>query len=254
MYTTINYEKHDSIGVISLNRPEAMNAMDIVMRTELRNVLNEIKNDDVIKAVIIRGNGKAFCAGGDISTMKSKIKPGAGVKRLQYVHAVYQYIQNLGKPVIASINGVAAGSGLSLACVCDFRIAATNAKFATSFLKIGLVPDCGVLYTLPRLVGLAKAKEMLMLPSVINAEQALNIGLINKVVAPEELENAVLEMAKELISHSAVAMSFTKEILNKAYETDLNDMLQYEAYAQDVCFASEEHKSAVKKFLEKSSK
>lgn len=254
MYKTINYVQDEGIGTIYLNRPESMNAMDMVMRVELRTVLGEIKNDDAVKAVIISGKGKAFCAGGDISTMRSEMKSGDGVKRLQYVHTVYQYIQSLGKPVIASINGVAAGSGLSLACACDFRIAGSNAKFATSFLNVGLVPDCGILHTLPRLLGLARAKEMLMLPSVISAEQAFNIGLVNKVVAQEELDNTVAEFARDLISRSPIALKFTKEIINKAYESDFDSLLRYEAYSQDICFASEEHKSAVKKFLDKNKK
>lgn len=249
MYTTITFEKQAGIGIVALNRPDVLNAMDMVMREELKDVFAAITKDDEVRVIVIKGNGRAFCAGGDLSTM-GEVPVGAGIKRMHNVHLLYKAIQTLGKPVIAMIQGAATGSGLSMACACDFRIAADNSKFAASFINVGLVPDCGIMYALPRIVGLSKAKEMFMLATMVKAAQALEIGLVDKVVPAEELEQEVMALASELASKSSIALGLLKEITNKAFELSLPDLMQYEAFAQDVCFSSEAHRSAVKKFLE----
>lgn len=249
MYTTITFEKKEHIGIIALNRPEALNAMDMVMREELKDVFAAIGKDDQVRVIIIKGNGRAFCAGGDLTTM-GEIPVGAGVKRMHNVHILYKAIQTLGKPVIAMIQGAATGSGLSMACACDFRVAADNSKFAASFINVGLVPDCGIMYTLPRLIGISKAKEMFMLATMVRAEQALAIGLVDKVVPLEQLETEVMILAETLAAKPPIALGLLKEITNKTFESDLASLMQYEAFAQDVCFSSDAHRSAVKKFLE----
>lgn len=253
MYKTIVVDKQESIVIVSLNRPDSLNAIDFVMREELKEAMFSISRDDEVRAVIMRGNGRAFCAGGDVTTMGLSA-PNAGRKRLRNIHLFYKTLMTMDKPVIAAINGYAAGSGLALACACDFRIASKNAKFAAPFINVGLIPDCGALYNLPRLIGIAKAKEVTMLGQAFAAEKALDMGLVNRVVEPEELDAAAMELANDLASRSPIALALNKSIINRSFELDLDSSLDYEAYAQDVCMMSEEHKSAVAAFLEKKQK
>ncbi len=253
MYETILVEKQENIALVALNRPNALNAVDMVMREELRTALYQISRDDAVRAVILRGNGRAFCAGGDITTMGTST-PNAGRKRLINIHTVYKALMKMDKPVIAAINGHAAGSGLALACACDFRIASTKAKFAASFINVGLVPDCGLFYSLPRLIGVAKAKEMTMLGQTLDAKQALAVGLVNSVVEPEELDAAADDLAKNLAARSPVAIALNKSIMSRSFELDLDAALDYEAYAQDVCMVSDDHKAAVAAFMAKRAK
>jgi 2-(1,2-epoxy-1,2-dihydrophenyl)acetyl-CoA isomerase len=253
MYETILVEKKDKILLLTLNRPHALNAMDMVMREEIKEALAQIVRDDEVRVVILRANGRAFCAGGDIKTMGTSA-PNAGRKRLRNVHILYKTLMTMDKPVIAAVNGYAAGSGLALACSCDFRIAAKSAKFAASFINVGLVPDCGIFYNLPRLIGVAKAKEMTMLGQAFDAEKAMELGLVTKVVEDDQLDAAALELANQLAARSPIALALNKSIMNRSFELDLDAALEYEAYAQDVCMMSEEHKTAVAAFLAKMKK
>lgn len=253
MYETITIEKQDNITLLSLNRPQALNAIDMVMREEIKDALFEISRDDDTRVLIIRANGRAFCAGGDINTM-GKSAPNAGRKRLRNIHIMYKTIMTMDKPVIAAINGYAAGSGLALACACDFRIAAKEAKFAASFINVGLVPDCGIFYNLPRLIGIAKAKEMTMLGQTFEANKALELGLVTSIVEAEQLDEAAMDLARKLAARSPIALALNKSVINRSYELDLDIALDYEAYAQDVCMVSAEHQAAVAAFLEKRKK
>lgn len=252
-YTTIQYTRLNTIGIITLNRPQALNAMDLVMRAELKDLFTKLKTDADTKVIIIKGNGRAFCAGGDINTMGT-FKPNKGRARLQNVHPLFKAIQEIDKPVIAAIQGPAAGNGFALACACDFRICADNSKFVTAFINLGLVPDCGTMYTLPRLVGLTKAKELCMLSDKISAQEALAIGLVNKVVPLNELEKATLAFAERLAEHSELALGLMKNILNQTYDLPLTQLLDEEALAQDICMSTDLHKEAVAHFLNKNKK
>lgn len=254
MYETIIVEKKGSIATVTLNRPEALNAVDMVMREELRLALIDIERDENIHVVIMTGTGRAFCAGGDLSTMGTW-KPLSARKRMQNVHPVFKSIITSEKIYIAAINGHAAGSGLSLSCCCDFRIAVANAKFGAPFINVGLVADCSVLYTLPRIVGLPKAKEMVFRGQTVTADKALEIGLVNELVeTQEQLKEKVDALAEELAARSYIALSFDKNIINRAYELGLDDLLDYEAYAQDICFASDEHQQAIAAVMSKKKK
>ena len=245
MYTTIIVEKNAAIATITLNRPDALNSVDMVMREELRLALIDIERDNNIHVVIMTGAGRAFCAGGDLSTM-GKWTPLSARKRMQNIHPIYKTIINSEKIYIAAVNGHAAGSGLSLSCCCDFRIAVSTAKFAASFINVGLVGDCGLLYTLPRIIGLPKAKEMILRGQTFTANIALKLGLLTELVeTPEQLWEKVNSLAKELVDRSYIALSFNKNIINRTFELGLDDLLDYEAYAQDICFASDEHKNAI---------
>ena len=254
MYETIIVEKKGNIASLTLNRPDALNAVDMVMREELRLALIDIERDNDIHVVIITGAGRAFCAGGDLSTMGTWT-PLSARKRMQNIHPIYKSIITSEKIYIAAINGHAAGSGLSLACCCDFRIAIDAAKFGAPFIHVGLVADCGVLYTLPRIIGLAKAKEMIMRGQTITAARALELGLVNELAeTTEEFLEKVAVLATELSSRSYIALSFDKNIMGRTFELGLDDLLDYEAYAQDICFASDEHKNAIAAVMAKKKK
>ncbi len=251
MYETIIVEKKAPIATLTLNRPNALNAVDMVMREELRLALIDIERDNSIHVVIITGAGRAFCAGGDLSTMGTWT-PLSARRRMQNVHPVYKSILKSEKIYIAAVNGHATGSGISLACCCDFRIALNTAKFGTPFINVGLVADCGALYTLPRIIGLPKAKEMIMRGQTITADKAMEIGLLTELAqTTEELWEKVNSLAQELASRSLIALSFDKNIINRTFELGLDDLLDYEAYAQDVCFASDEHKNAIAAIMSK---
>ena len=254
MYETIMVEKKGNIATLTLNRPDALNAVDMVMREELRLALIEIERDSDIHVVIMTGAGRAFCAGGDLSTMGTWT-PLSARRRMQNIHPVYKAIINSEKIYIAAINGHAAGSGLSLSCCCDFRIAVSNAKFGAAFIHVGLVADCGALYTLPRIIGIPKAKEIVMRGLTITADKALDIGLLNDMAeSNEQMWEKVNALAEELAARSYIALSFDKNIINRTFELSLDSLLDYEAYAQDICFASDEHKNAIAAIMNKKKK
>ena len=254
MYETILVEKKKNIATVTLNRPDALNAVDMVMREELRLAFIDLERDNDIHVIIITGAGRAFCAGGDLSTMGTWT-PLSARKRMQNVHPVYKSIINSEKIYIAAVNGHAAGSGLSLACCCDFRISINTAKFGAPFVHVGLVADCSVLYTLPRIIGLPKAKEMVMRGQTITADRAFELGLVTELAeTPEELSQKVTALAEELASRSYIALSFDKNIMNRTFELGLDDLLDYEAYAQDICFASDQHKDAIAAVMAKKKK
>lgn len=254
MYETIIVEKKGSIATLTLNRPDALNAVDMIMREELRLALIDIERDNNIHVVILTGAGRAFCAGGDLSTMGTWT-PLSARKRMQNIHPVYKSIITSEKIYIAAVNGHAAGSGLSLSCCCDFRISINTAKFGAPFVHVGLVADCSVLYTLPRIVGLTKTKEMILRGQTISAQKAFEIGLVNELAeTAEELSEKVNSLAEELASRSYIALSLDKNIMNRTYELGLDEVLDYEAYAQDICFASDEHKNAIAAVMSKKKK
>ena len=252
MYETIIVEKNDKIATIFLNRPEKLNAMNFTMKKELASVVQELEKDDSVAVVIVTGKGRGFCAGADLSeTMGKKVFANDGRQRMRNGFPLYKTVANSDKIYIAAINGAASGSGLSLACWCDFRIASENAKLGMPFVDIGLLPDGGLLYTLPRLIGVAKTKELAMQAEKIDAGKALELGLLTKVVKAEELEIKVKEFAEKVASKSYIALALTKNLLNRTFELASDNLLEMEASAQDICFSSEYHNSAITSILEK---
>ncbi|MDR2006030.1 MAG: enoyl-CoA hydratase/isomerase family protein [Acidaminococcales bacterium] len=250
MYETIIVEKKDKIAALSFNRPDVLNAMDFVMREEIRLALIDLERDDNIQVVVVTGKGRGFCSGADLSaTMGTKYRANAGRKRMRNVFPLYKSIMNSDKIFIAAINGAISGSGLSLACCCDFRFAADTAKFGLPFANIGLIPDCGLLYNLPRLIGVAKTKELAMLAEKFDANKALDLGLVTKVVKADDLLPAVDEFAKTLCKKSYVSLAMTKSILNRTFELTFDNLLEQEAGAQDICFLSDFHNDAIADIL-----
>jgi len=249
-FKTIQLERDKEIGVVYLNQPETRNALSMEMQEELRIALEGLARDGAVKAIVISGRGTAFCAGGDLRTMGDS-KPFQGRQRMQSVHRLVLALRNLEKPVLAAVNGPAFGAGWSLAMACDFVIASEKARFSLAFVKVGLIPDCGSLYLLPRIIGLPKAKELMMTGRVVEAAEAGALGLVNKVVPPEQLLPEALTLARELAQGPPLALGLLKSIVNRAFETDFLTLLEEEALAQDLCLQTEDHREGVRAFFEK---
>ncbi|MCL6560335.1 MAG: enoyl-CoA hydratase [Firmicutes bacterium] len=249
-YKTIQLVREEPVGIIYLNQPESRNALSLQMRDELRLALESWAVDAGIKAIIIGGRGTAFCAGGDLRTM-GNFKPAQGRNRMQAVHRLIMTLRNLEKPVVAAVNGPAFGAGWSLALACDMVVASEKASFSMAFVKVGLVPDCGCMYLLPRLIGLFKAKELMMTGRVMDVTEAVNLGLVNKVVPPDQLLDTAMEMARELAQGPPLAIGLLKSIVNRAQEIDFLTLLEEEALVQDLCFQTEDHREGIRTFFQK---
>ncbi len=240
----------NGICTVTLNRPEVRNVMSLEMREELKDFFIEVKNHDEVKAIILTGEGKAFSAGGDLSALKN-IDAISGRKRLQAGHELIRAILNLEKPVIAAVNGVAAGAGVSLAVACDIIIASQSTFFIQSFVKVGLIPDLGSIYFLPKLVGRHRALEFMYLGEKVAAEQAQAIGLINKVVEDDVLLEEANNLAEKLSKGPKLALGLMKKFVNRSVCDDLDELLELEALGQSLCFESAEFKEGVNAFFEK---
>lgn len=250
-YQTLLYNFTDGVCVITLNRPEAYNAFNEQMKKDMNDALKEAGNDAAVRCVVIRGSGeKAFCSGQDL-------KEHAGAKRSlkesleKSYNPMIRKIRSMEKPVIGMINGVAAGAGCSLALACDMRIMSGTAKLIEVFVRIGLVPDSGSHWFLTRLVSMARAFEYATTGRDISAEEAERVGLVNKVVSPEQLEAETMALAKQFALAPTKAIGLIKRTLNKSLTSDLDTILDYEAMIQQIASETADHKEGVAAFLEK---
>jgi enoyl-CoA hydratase/carnithine racemase len=253
-YRSIIYEKGGGKVTITLNRPRALNALNREIIDELFTALKEAAGDPQVKVLILTGAGRAFCFGADVSEFSRQIETGTSAPALLLLAKVQEIIRLLTgtpKPVIAALNGFATGLGLDLALACDLRIAAERAKLAEAFISMGLVPDGGGTFFLPRLVGLAKAAEMIFAGEPLSATEAERIGLLNRVVPAEELPKAIDILADKLIKSPSLALGLAKQALWKNLQGSLASALREEARNQKICLASEDHREAVRAFLEK---
>lgn len=254
MYEHIQVSAADSITTITLNRPERLNAFVGHMRRDLAEALEHAGSDRNARVVIITGAGRAFCAGGDIAFMAELMQRRDAEEFSRILGAgrrVILAIRQMTKPVIAAINGPASGAGCNLAFACDLRIAANTATFSQSFAKVGLHPDWGGTYFLPRLVTPNKACEMFFLGDTMDAAEALRLGIVNQVVAPEELEATTLQLAERLRAAPPIALAAAKHAVYMSQSAELDEMLRYETEAQLRCFDSEDGHEGVQAFLEK---
>lgn len=248
-YTTILTDKKDGILRITLNLPDRLNALDLVMREELKDAFLDARNDKSVKVVVVTGTGKAFCAGGDISTMKGVDAP-AGRDRLKNVQQLVRLMAELEKPIIAAVNGFATGAGLHIALACDMIIASEKAKFRESFVMIGLIPDMAGFYFLPLRVGLPRAKELMMTGRMLNAGEAASMGLVNRVVPHEELEKETMDLAQSLVKGPGRAYAMIKSALN-LWPASLQTLMEVEANLQAVAFATKDFDEGRQAFLDK---
>lgn len=248
-------EQNEGVAIITLNRPERFNSFTTSMYREFPRILDQLKRDDEVKAVILTGAGKGFCAGSDVSDRLGKrLKEGGEGSRfetLQRVGAIALNIADFDKPIIGAINGTAVGAGLSLTLLCDIRLASEKARFGAVWLNVGLVPDVGATYSLPRIVGKEKAMALILSREVIGAEEALKIGLVSKVFPHDQLMEEAKKLAKSITSAPSVAVELTKRALQRSLDNDLRTQLDYESYAQNICRQTEDHKEGIRAFAEK---
>jgi 2-(1,2-epoxy-1,2-dihydrophenyl)acetyl-CoA isomerase len=250
----IKVAEDNGIVTISLNRPERLNALVGHMRRDLAETLEEAGSDPHARVVVLTGEGRAFCAGGDVNFMAELVERNDSeefARLLGAARRVVLAIRHMTKPVIASINGPASGAGFNLALACDLRIASSDATFSQSFVKLGFHPDWGGTYFLPRMVPSNIACELFFLGDTIYAEQALRLGLINRVVAPKELAAETRKLAERLRDGAAVSIAAAKHAVYASEHDSLEQMLQYEVEAQIRCFESEDGREGVRAFLEK---
>lgn len=255
--TTVLFAQHGSIGTMTFNRPEVFNAMSSELILAFRDVTAELKKSVTLRVLIIKGAGKAFLAGGDVSQFyKEQDNIGETVKPLgDALHEGIINIRTMPFPVIAQVQGACAGAGLSLMLACDFALASTAAQFKTAYTQIGLSPDGGSTYFLPRLIGMKKATELIMLSEAISAEQALALGLINRVVAvdvdADALETETMQLATRLSHGATQAYARAKLLINQSWNTPIKEHLDDEiAYFAD-CSKTADFKEGVTAFMEK---
>jgi 2-(1,2-epoxy-1,2-dihydrophenyl)acetyl-CoA isomerase len=251
MGTSVLVEKKGNVSIIRLNEPDKMNSLSSALRADLMTALVKFKEDQASRVAVLTGQGNAFCAGGDLAELATGISAVHGVEHMTCCNEITLLITGIPKPIIAAVNGAAAGAGFSIAMACDLVLASSGASFMPAFAKVGLVPDMGSLYLLPRIVGMQRAKELIWTARKINADEAWKMGIANKVVAPEDLETKVMELAGQLAAGPAFAIGLSKTLLFRSMESTLQDMLQYEAMAQAICLQSEDNKEGIKSFREK---
>lgn len=251
----VKFELENDIAILTLNRPEKRNAMSDDMRSELVSHLVNIRSDRSIKALVLTGEGKGFCAGGDIAGMKTRMEADPatvgfnGWERQQGVHYAASLLLNLPIPTVAAVNGAAAGLGADLALSCDFVIAAPFASFTWAYIARGLVPDGGGLYFLPRRVGLNVAKKLIFSGKKIGQQEAQALGIADEICESEELIQKAIDVAHEMSSGSRTAIALTKSILNKSYEMSEQQVFAEGSKAQGICYTSQEHRKSVQDFL-----
>jgi 2-(1,2-epoxy-1,2-dihydrophenyl)acetyl-CoA isomerase len=248
-YQTILVEKKDGIAKITLNIPEKLNPLNRKMREELADVLIGFQTDKTVKVVVITGAGRAFCAGGDINEMIGVTAPQERDRLLEYRRVVKSMVE-LEKPIIAAVNGPATGAGFHLALASDLIIASEKAKFAESFVRIGLVPDMGGFYFLPLRIGMHKAKELMFTGRLFDAREAEQMGLLNKCVPHEALDAEVMELAGTLARGPGRSYAMIKAALNNL-PASLQHVMEIEANMQAVCFETRDFKEGVRAFVEK---
>src|SRR6266849_8066224 len=254
-HETIIVQKTEHVQKITLNRPDALNALNEKMGEELNSALREADKDEKTRCLVITGAGRAFCAGEDVAGLKERYgggsQPSLGDHLRKKYHPLIMRIRSMEKPIIGRLHGIAAGSGASLALACDIRIASEEAGLKQAFIGVGLVPDSGSSYFLTRLIGSGRALELIMTGRTVNAKEAAIKGLVNKVVPATELDQTVDDLAQQLASGPGKALGLSKRVVNQVSNLELSEALEYEAYHQDIAGRTNDHLEAVRAFLEK---
>jgi enoyl-CoA hydratase/carnithine racemase len=252
---TFLYDEHEGVATITLNRPERLNALTFEVYRELTDTFAALRAEESVRAVVITGAGRAFCSGGDVRDIIGELFKQDMEGLLAFTRMTCELVRNiraLPKPVIASLNGTTAGAGACIALASDIRIASHDAKIAFLFVRVGLSgADMGAAFLLPRVVGLTKATELLYTGDFISAEEAERIGLYNRVVSPEELEDTTRVLAERLARGPAFALSVTKEMLNREMNVSFDTALELEAQAQAICMQHPDYREAYEAFVEK---
>ncbi len=251
-YSTILLDRAGPIATVTLNRPDARNALDLAMRGEVLAALDEIEADPAARVVILTGAGGHFCAGGDVKLMRERRQTAAeGRARVQALNRMVTRLVDFPWPTIAMVDGYAVGAGCNLALCCDLIVASDRAKFGQLFGKIALVPDGGGTWLLPRAIGLARAKELIFTADAIDAAEAARIGLVNRVVPVAELAGATRALAERIAAGPAAVQKLAKHMVNRAAATDLAAALDLESFCQGLAITGEDHQEGLSAFFEK---
>jgi 2-(1,2-epoxy-1,2-dihydrophenyl)acetyl-CoA isomerase len=253
-YKHLLVQQDEAVVTLTMNRPEVLNAFNDLMRQELIEAVEAVAQDEGVRCVVITGAGRAFGSGQDLSDFTSVWtgdRPLSVAEHLAKYHHLLYLLQEMPKPVIAAIHGVAAGISCNLALACDLRIAADNALFVQAFARIGLVPDGGGAYFLPRLIGMGKALELALLADEISGPEAERIGLVNRCVPLNEFETATAALAHRLAQGPTRTYGLIKELMYRSLDADLQTSLQLEGELQDIALATEDHREGVEAFLSK---
>ena len=255
MYETILFEKTGGLATIALNRPEVLNAFNGRMHEELHDALDSSAADEEVRCVVLRGEGRGFSAGADLKSEDLSREDGEAPDLGEYLRRTYgqtiRKITAMEKPIVGALHGPVYGAGVGIALACDLRLAAESAKFSVAFIKIGLMPDAGVSFFLPRVVGLGRAMEMSMLGEVVDAGEAYRIGLVNKVVPEETFEEETRVLSGRLAAQPTRALGRIKQSLHASFESDLETALEREAEGQTLCGYTQDHREGVAAFFEK---
>jgi enoyl-CoA hydratase/carnithine racemase len=258
MTSLVELSVEDSVAIVRLNRPHVRNAINDEMRAEFVAALDRAGNDEAVRAVVLTGNGKSFCSGGDISGMRDRLQAPAGKvafngwRRQQQTHRSIAALHGLGKVTVAAVNGAAAGLGCDLALACDFIVASGDAAFSMSFVRRGLVSDGGGMYFLPRRIGLPRAKEMIFTGRTVDSAEAVAIGLADRLSPAATLVQDATAWARELSRSSPAAIALTKGIMDRTFEMAEEQVFALGREAQAICYTTAEHREAVAAFLDKS--
>lgn len=252
--SVLQVQRHGATAVLTLNRPEQRNALDLELREAFAEVVPQVRDDPSVRAVVLAGAGNHFCSGGDIKTMAQHLEGPRdifeGRERIRKIHRWFDELVDLEKPVIAAVDGSVFGAGLSLALAADYVIASPRAKFCSVFARIGYVPDMGLMYLLPRAVGLARAKELVFSARVFDAAEAQVLGIVQQLSSGEVLQDA-LRLAARFEHAPTEALGLAKSVMNRAFESDRDTVYAQEAAAQAMCRESGFHQEALRRFLAK---
>jgi len=248
---TIATATADGVATITLDRPAALNALTIPMKRDLLAALRAAERDPAVRAVILTGAGRAFCAGQDLQERRLPDAPSLGEELRERYNPIVRTMRSLSKPIIGAINGIAAGAGASLAFACDLRVAAEGASFVLAFGRLGLIPDTGATWLLPRLVGPSRASAMALLNEPLSAAEAERIGLVLKVVPGDSLLEETQTVARKIVESAPIGIALTKRALNAAFDRDFEAALAYEAYLQDLAGRTRDHAEGIAAFTER---
>ncbi|MGI9014451.1 MAG: enoyl-CoA hydratase-related protein [Phycisphaerales bacterium] len=254
-YQAISINLAEGVLTITFNRPDVYNAINDAFTTELADALKQAARNPECRAIVLTGSGKAFCSGQDLGDLKSKYVPGhtphLGDDLRRRYDPIIMRMTSMDKPIIAAVNGVAAGAGMSLALACDMRICSPHASFIEVFINVGLIPDSGSTWFLPRLVGMGRALELCMTGRKVDAEEAQRIGIANNVVPADQLVQEAQALAQRLAAMPARGLALMKKLLHQSFDHSLEEQLQAEAFAQDTAGRTHDHFEGVVAFIEK---
>ncbi|MDF2040084.1 enoyl-CoA hydratase-related protein [Cytobacillus oceanisediminis] len=249
MFETVKYEVANGVAWISLNRPDKLNAFTEQLNKEVQQSIKQASRDKEVRCLVITGEGRAFCSGQDLQGVNEDMDHGEVLRR--FYNPMVLELHKCKKPVIAAVNGVAAGAGMSLALACDFRLLSDKASFLEAFIHVGLVPDAGNLYFLPKLIGHAKAMELAVLGEKVNAQEAKELGLATKVIPMDKWQDEITAFAERLASMPTAAIAIIKKNLKASWESTLEECLERDAQGQRLAGLTLDHKEGVAAFMQK---